>query len=258
MRDEGCWKTCHSTNTNNSLLKWVTLSNHNSNEQPIWIHIMDVATNLTPGDDQDKKCILRTRDMLTRRQSTKIYPENPVKKSTERTTSNVWRTSQPPTGIQSTKTYTEKSTEKSTNTSTKMTRKLRIKKHNEVNQMVTEADFEWWLPSPNDCWLHDILYRACGSTSQRLKSMQSCSNIFNTYILEKHTCQMSTLVLDVTTTMQLTYTINDCRTCQQMQAGKTHIDAQSWVDGIYHRNEFWQWLSLRCTSCRHDGCWSMG
>ena len=88
-------------------------------------------------------CILQTRDMLTRWQSREICPEKLVKKSTEMTTSQVRQTIQQSTAIQSTKPYAETLMEKSIQTSTNLTQTLPIKRHIEVNQMVTKADFEW-------------------------------------------------------------------------------------------------------------------
>ena len=48
------------------------------------------------------------------------------------------------------------------------------------------------MPSTNDYWLHDILYRACTSTAWRPKRAQECLNFVSLTVLKKLMCQMST------------------------------------------------------------------
>jgi len=96
-----------------------------------------------------------------------------------------------PCRMQSTETRTEKWTEESTEKSTGKVYQVNEdsieasfqEPNHEVDWMVTEADFEWRLPSQavsiSQCHnrLQDILYRACWSTARRLGRVQVHFNL---------------------------------------------------------------------------------
>ena len=112
-----------------NLPKFISLPNHNGNQHPIWVEVVDGETNFKRGDDGVKNASYQQAKSPPGG-SLPRHTEKSTKKSTEKSTSQVLLPSQKLTVVQSTE-----STEKSTG------------KVYQVDQMVTEADFQSRLPS---------------------------------------------------------------------------------------------------------------
>jgi hypothetical protein len=138
-RDEGFLIKRRST-------KGLTEQDHQMSTEPRWQSITDLSLSRRRSNELQKGGMTMSKMCPTYRQLHKPTgrksTETRTKKPTENSTSQGLLTSQNSTGMQSTETRTEKSTDKSTQKSSKSILKPPIMSYYEVDQMVTEADFE--------------------------------------------------------------------------------------------------------------------